>query len=96
VAVARAIATNPAIILADEPTGNLDSTATHEVMAVFSQLNAEGRTVVLITHEDEDAHRPKRIIPLREGEIIDDHRVGPVDGPPPMYRGTAVAKQGAS
>jgi len=96
VAVARAIGTNPAIVLADEPTGNLDSTATHEVMAVFSQLNAEGRTVVLITHEDEVARHAKRIIRLRDGEIIDDHRVSPVDGPPPMYRGTAVARQGAS
>jgi putative ABC transport system ATP-binding protein len=77
VAVARAIATNPAIILADEPTGNLDSTATHEVMEIFSQLNAEGRTVVLITHEDDVAAYARRIVRLRDGHIIDDHRRAP-------------------
>jgi putative ABC transport system ATP-binding protein len=96
VAVARAIATNPAIVLADEPTGNLDSTATREVMEVFSRLNAEGRTVVLITHEDEVASNAKRIVRLRDGEIVDDHRVSPVEGPPPHYRGRAVAARGAS
>jgi putative ABC transport system ATP-binding protein len=96
VAVARAIATNPAIILADEPTGNLDSMATREVMDVFSQLNAEGRTVVLITHEDEVAAHAKRIIRLRDGEVIDDHRVSPVEGPPPHYTARAVATRGAS
>jgi putative ABC transport system ATP-binding protein len=96
VAVARAIATNPAMILADEPTGNLDSAATREVMDVFSQLNAEGRTVVLITHEDEVAAHAKRIVRLRDGEVIDDHRTSPVDGPPPHYRSSAVATRGAS
>jgi len=96
VAVARAIATNPAIILADEPTGNLDSTATREVMEVFSRLNAEGRTVVLITHENEVADNAKRIVRLRDGEIVDDHRTSPVDGPPPHFRGGTVATRGAS
>ncbi|HVN50083.1 MAG TPA: ABC transporter ATP-binding protein [Acidimicrobiales bacterium] len=86
VAVARAIATNPAIILADEPTGNLDTSATHEVMDVFSQLNAGGRTVILITHEDEVARYAKRVVRLRDGEIVDDHRLSAVDGPPPYYR----------
>ena len=74
VAVARAIATNPAIVLADEPTGNLDTTATAEVMGIFAQLNAEGRTVILITHEPEVAACAKRVIRLRDGEVIDDHR----------------------
>ncbi len=83
VAVARAIVTNPALILADEPTGNLDSVATEEVLHVFAQLNAEGRTVVLITHEDEVAAHAKRIIRLRDGEIIEDHRQAAVEGPPP-------------
>src|SRR6202040_1802943 len=55
VAVARAIVTNPSLILADEPTGNLDSRSTHDVLAIFERLNAEGRTVVLITHEDDVA-----------------------------------------
>ena len=96
VAVARAIATNPALILADEPTGNLDSSATREVMEVFCQLNAEGRTVVLITHEDEVASHAKRTVRLRDGEIIHDHRAGPVDGPPPHYTGRVPAKRGAS
>jgi putative ABC transport system ATP-binding protein len=86
VAVARAIATNPAIILADEPTGNLDTVATHEVMDVFSRLNSGGRTVVLITHEEEVARYAKRVIRLRDGEVVDDHRLSPVDGPPPYYR----------
>jgi putative ABC transport system ATP-binding protein len=85
VAVARAIATNPAIILADEPTGNLDTKATHEVLDIFSRLNAAGRTVVLITHEDDVAAYCKRIIRLVDGHIVDDHRVAPVDGPPPRH-----------
>ncbi|MEA3019054.1 MAG: putative transport system ATP-binding protein [Actinomycetota bacterium] len=74
VAVARAIVTNPAILLADEPTGNLDTTATTEVMGVFTQLNAEGRTVVLITHEDDVAAYAKRVIRLRDGQIVEDRR----------------------
>jgi putative ABC transport system ATP-binding protein len=84
VAVARAIATNPALILADEPTGNLDSQATHEVLGLFSRLNAEHRTVVLITHEPDVAAACKRVIRLRDGEIIEDHRSVAVDDPPPM------------
>jgi putative ABC transport system ATP-binding protein len=78
VAVARAIATNPAIVLADEPTGNLDTTATAEVMGILGQLNAEGRTVILITHEPDVAAGAKRVIRLRDGVIIDDHRQHPV------------------
>jgi putative ABC transport system ATP-binding protein len=75
VAVARAIATNPALLLADEPTGNLDSTSTMEVLDVFVGLNDRGRTVVLITHEDEVAARAKRIIRLKDGKIVEDHRI---------------------
>ncbi|HWG75026.1 MAG TPA: ABC transporter ATP-binding protein [Acidimicrobiales bacterium] len=73
-AVARAIATNPAILLADEPTGNLDSAATAEMMGIFARLNAEGRTVVVITHEPEVAGFAGRVVRLRDGEIVDDHR----------------------
>jgi len=80
VAVARAIATNPAIILADEPTGNLDSAATQEVMDVFVELNAEGRTVVVITHEEEVAAHATRVLRLRDGQIIDDQRQRPIAG----------------
>jgi putative ABC transport system ATP-binding protein len=82
-AVARAIATNPALILADEPTGNLDTASSAEVLQVFSNLNAEGRTVVLITHEDEIAAYTKRVVHLRDGHILSDDRRCPIDAPPP-------------
>jgi putative ABC transport system ATP-binding protein len=74
VAVARAIASNPALILADEPTGNLDTAATAEVMGIFARLNAEGRTVVLITHEPDVAAEAKRVVRLRDGLIVQDIR----------------------
>ena len=88
VAVARALATNPAIILADEPTGNLDTVATEEVLQIFARLNAEGRTVIMITHEDDVAAHAKRVIRLRDGQIVEDHRQGPVVGPPPGLHAT--------
>jgi putative ABC transport system ATP-binding protein len=74
VAVARAIVTNPSLILADEPTGNLDSRSTDDVLRIFEDLNAEGRTVVLITHEDEVAGRARRVIRLADGRILSDVR----------------------
>jgi putative ABC transport system ATP-binding protein len=83
VAIARAVVTNPSLVLADEPTGNLDSASSNDVMAMFSQLNAEGRTVVLITHEDDVADFAKRVVRLRDGAIVDDRRTAPVLGPPP-------------
>ncbi|MDP9072966.1 MAG: ABC transporter ATP-binding protein [Actinomycetota bacterium] len=73
-AVARAIATNPALILADEPTGNLDTASSAEVMEVFRGLNDQGRTVVLITHEPDIAAYTKRVIHLRDGAVLDDER----------------------
>jgi putative ABC transport system ATP-binding protein len=73
-AVARAIVTNPALILADEPTGNLDTESSIDVMSVFASLHAQGRTVVLITHEDDIAAYAQRIVKLRDGQIVDDHR----------------------
>jgi putative ABC transport system ATP-binding protein len=77
VAVARAIVANPSLILADEPTGNLDSRSTAEVLAIFSRLNEERRTVVLITHEPDVAERAKRIIRLSDGQIVEDQRRAP-------------------
>jgi putative ABC transport system ATP-binding protein len=71
-AIARALVTNPAMILADEPTGNLDSGSTAEVMGIFERLCIEGRTIILITHENEVAAHADRVIQLRDGLIVDD------------------------
>jgi putative ABC transport system ATP-binding protein len=72
--VARALVTDPAIILADEPTGNLDTTSTVEIMRLLVELNDVGRTVVLITHEPEVAEFAKRVVELRDGGIVRDVR----------------------
>jgi putative ABC transport system ATP-binding protein len=73
-AVARALVSDPALLLADEPTGNLDSASTAEVMGLFARLNAEGRTVVIITHDDEVASYATRVVRLRDGRIVSDER----------------------
>jgi putative ABC transport system ATP-binding protein len=86
VAVARAIVTNPALILADEPTGNLDSHSTEDVLGIFARLNEEGRTVVLITHEPDVAEQSKRVIRLSDGRIVEDQRTLGVHDPPPLVR----------
>jgi putative ABC transport system ATP-binding protein len=83
VAIARAIATGPSIILADEPTGNLDSRSTEEVLQIFCRLNAAGRTIVIITHEDDVSAHAKRVVILEDGRILDDYRNAPVGGEPP-------------
>jgi putative ABC transport system ATP-binding protein len=70
VAIARALVNNPALILADEPTGNLDSAASAEIISIFRQLNRDGITVVMVTHEADIAAQTQRIIHLRDGEII--------------------------
>ena len=72
VAVARALVTNPALILADEPTGNLDSVASADIMDIFSDVHRAGRTVVVITHEEEVAARAHRVIRLRDGLVVSD------------------------
>ena len=75
VAIARALVTNPAILLADEPTGNLDSRTSEEIMGIFQQLNDMGKTVVLITHEPDIAQHAKRVVHVRDGRIQQDERV---------------------
>lgn len=76
VAIARAIVMNPAIILADEPTGNLDTKTSHEIMNYFSELNASGKTIILITHEEDIAQYAKRIIRIVDGKIVSDKKRG--------------------
>jgi len=76
VAIARGLAMNPAILLADEPTGNIASHQADEIMKIFEELNEEGHTIVMITHEPDIAHHAKRIIMLRDGKIISDVKNG--------------------
>jgi putative ABC transport system ATP-binding protein len=78
VAIARALVTNPAMILADEPTGNLDTVSSREVMAIFDRLHREGKTIILITHEDDIAAHARRVIRVRDGQILEDTRNGGV------------------
>ena len=73
VAIARAVAARPPIILADEPTGNLDSHSGKEVMRILKELNDEGRTVILITHDNSIADQAKRVIRIQDGKIVDDY-----------------------
>jgi putative ABC transport system ATP-binding protein len=78
VAVARAIVTNPALVLADEPTGNLDSHSTDDVLRIFGELHEQGRTVVMITHEAEVAARAERVVRLGDGRVLEDRRTAGV------------------
>jgi putative ABC transport system ATP-binding protein len=83
VAIARAIVTEPVLLLADEPTGALDSHSTAEVLDLFDELSASGRTIVVITHEEEVAAHAKRVLRMRDGLIMSDRRSVPVSSPPP-------------
>jgi putative ABC transport system ATP-binding protein len=101
VAIARAIVNNPVIIFGDEPTGNLDSRTSEEIMALFQDFNAMGKTVMIVTHEPDIAHHCKRIIWFRDGRMVSDEKVeNPIDahevlrnmpdpdavaGPPPAF-----------
>ncbi|MEM0927430.1 MAG: ATP-binding cassette domain-containing protein, partial [Planctomycetota bacterium] len=77
VAIARSLVNNPYFILADEPTGNLDSITTDEILNLFESLNDEGRTIILVTHEDEVAKRAKRVVRLKDGKLHKDETNSP-------------------
>ena len=78
VAIARALVNDPAVLLADEPTGNLDSTTSAEIMELFRQLTAVGRTIIMVTHDPETARNAKRVIRLRDGLIVSDEVTEPL------------------
>jgi len=94
VAIARALVTDPAILLADEPTGNLDTKTSDEIMKLFDDLNREGVTIVLVTHDDEIGGCAKRIVRMRDGLIESDTKVSakPEDRPSP-YRSDRLSKE---
>ncbi len=80
VAIARAIVNDPLIVLGDEPTGNLDTRTSEEIIALFQDLNRQGKTVVIVTHEEEIAHHTNRIVRFRDGRIVSDEVVeDPID-----------------
>jgi putative ABC transport system ATP-binding protein len=73
VAIARALITEPSILLADEPTGNLDSQTSAEILALFDELHADGQTLIVVTHEPEIAEHAERVVRLRDGKIVEDY-----------------------
>jgi putative ABC transport system ATP-binding protein len=88
VAIARALINNPPILMADEPTGNLDSHSSHEIMDILSSLNKEGITIILVTHEHDIAAYTQRTISLKDGQIVDERRAAQAGG------GDSVPSQG--
>jgi putative ABC transport system ATP-binding protein len=81
VAIARALVGRPEVLLADEPTGNLDSRTAQEIMGLFTELNSEGHTLVIVTHDPGIASYCKRVIRLHDGRIVEDRQQKPLDGP---------------
>jgi len=79
VAIARAMVNNPSIILADEPTGNLDTATSYEIMALFDKINNQGNTVILVTHEEDIANHAKRVVRLRDGVVESDINNKPLE-----------------
>ena len=77
VAIARALVTNPSVLLADEPTGNLDTTTSAEILALLDELHERGLTLVLVTHDEDVGARAQRLIRMRDGRIVEDSRVQP-------------------
>ena len=73
VSIARALVNNPKVIFADEPTGNLDTKSSYEIMCIFERLNQQGKTIIMVTHENDIAAYAKRIIKLKDGKIVEDH-----------------------
>jgi putative ABC transport system ATP-binding protein len=91
VAIARALVNDPEILFADEPTGNLDSTSSDEIMALFTELNRRGRTVVVVTHDPEVARYAGRVITMQDGRIVSDNAAVPAAGDPAARPATPEA-----
>ncbi len=94
VAIARALLNDPALILADEPTGNLDSRSSAEILAIFQRLNEEGRTIVMVTHEHDVAEHARRVVRMRDGRVVEDVPV-PADARRLAHEHLAAAAMGA-
>ena len=93
VAIARALVNNPALILADEPTGALDSRTSVEIMALLQQLNAAGMTIILVTHENDIAAFASRVVSFRDGKVVSDERQTPRSAAAELER-TAIGPSG--